>query len=423
MAGGCRSRESRVPSHEAWVDCGKGFGFVRVGSRRFGRAEAVGPVQSLPVKRVVVLGSTGSIGVQTLDIVRQHPDRLQVVGLAAHRNADEIRKQAREFGVEHLALNDEAAARKAGIPGGIDAVTALAAMDEVDLVVVAVAGVIGLMPTIAAVQAGKNVALASKEVLVAAGEVVMPLVREKKITMTPIDSEHSALFQCMQGSTNDQIDRLIITGSGGPFRGKTRDELRNVTTEQALRHPTWRMGGKITVDSATLMNKGLEIIEARWLFDVKPAQVDVVIHPQSIVHSFVKFKDGSVLGQFGWPDMRLAIQYAMLYPERKPNELRPWDPTDTPVLSFEEPDEKTFRCLRLARQALATGGTMPCAMNAANEVAANAFLNGSCGFLQIAEIVEEVMVKHAPGRPRLDNLIETDAWARRTAQSLLGSRV
>ncbi len=374
------------------------------------------------MKRIAVLGSTGSIGVQTLDIVRQHPDRLQVVALAAYRNAELIRAQAREFGAKHIALSDEQAAREAGIHGGIDAVTALAAMDEVDLVVVAVSGVIGLMPTIAAVQAGKDVALASKEVLVAAGEVVMPLVREKGITMTPIDSEHSALFQCLQGSTTEQISKLIITGSGGPFRGKKREELERVTTDQALNHPTWRMGGKITVDSATLMNKGLEVIEARWMFNVMPSQVDVVIHPQSIAHSFVKFKDGSVLGQFGWPDMRLAIQYSMLYPERKPNDLKSWDPTMTPTLTFEEPDTATFRCLYLARQALKTGGTMPCAMNAANEIAANAFLNGACGFLQIADIVEGVMVKHAPGRPNLENLLETDRWARRTAQSLLTVR-
>jgi 1-deoxy-D-xylulose-5-phosphate reductoisomerase len=374
------------------------------------------------VKRIAVLGSTGSIGVQTLDIARQHPDRLQVVALAAYRNAELIRAQAKEFGAKHIALSDEQAAREAGIHGGIDAVTALAALDEVDLVVVAVNGVIGLMPTIAAVQAGKDVALASKEVLVAAGEVVMPLVREKGITMTPIDSEHSALFQCLQGYRSDQVSKLIITGSGGPFRGKKREELLRVTTDQALNHPTWRMGGKITVDSATLMNKGLEVIEARWMFNVRPDQVDVVIHPQSIAHSFVKFKDGSVLGQFGWPDMRLAIQYAMLYPERKPNDLKSWDPTMTPTLTFEEPDTSTFRCLYLARQALKTGGTMPCAMNAANEVAANAFLNGACGFLQIADIVEGVMVKHAPGRPNLENLVETDRWARRTAQSLLQVR-
>ena len=372
------------------------------------------------MKRIAVLGSTGSIGVQTLDIARQHPDRLEVVALAAYRNADKIRAQAAEFGVKRLALSEEAAGKASGIPGGIDAVADIAAGDDVDMVVVAVAGVIGLMPTIAAIQAGKDIALASKEVLVAAGEVVMPMVRDKGVMMVPIDSEHSALFQCMQGYTTDQIDKLIITGSGGPFRGKTRDELTKVTSEQALRHPTWRMGGKITVDSATLMNKGLEVIEARWLFDVKPEQVDVVVHPQSIAHSFVKFTDGSVLGQLGWPDMRLPIQYALLHPERKPNELKPWDPTDSPVLTFEKPDEKTFRCLALAKQAVKTGGTMPCAMNAANEIAANAFLAGSCGFLQIAEIVEEVMVKHAPGHPGLDNLVETDKWARRTARELLG---
>jgi len=371
------------------------------------------------VKRVAVLGSTGSIGVQTLDMVRQHPDRLKVVALAAYRNADRIREQAKEFGVERIALRDVDAANAAGIPGGIDAVADLASADDVDLVVVAVAGVIGLMPTIAAIKAGKDIALASKEVLVSAGEVVMSLVRKHGVTMTPIDSEHSALFQCLQGHGSDQIEKLIITGSGGPFRGKKRAELGAVTTEQALNHPTWRMGGKITIDSATLMNKGLEVIEARWLFDVEPGQVDVVIHPQSIVHSFAKFKDGSVLGQFGWPDMRLPIQYAMLYPDRVPNDLRPWDPTETPELTFEKPDVETFRCLYLARQAAEAGGTMPCAMNAANEIAANAFLNGQCGFLQIADIVEEVMVKHAPGRAELDNLLETDDWARDAARALL----
>ena len=366
-----------------------------------------------------MLGSTGSIGVQTLDIIRQHPDRLEVVALGAYRNAEKLRAQAAEFGVDQIALRDEDAGKASGIPGGIDAVADIATRDDVDMVVVAMAGVIGLMPTIAAIQAGKDIALASKEVLVSAGEVVMPMVKKHGVTMTPIDSEHSALFQCMQGYEVDQIDQLIVTGSGGPFRGKTKSDLANVTREDALKHPTWRMGGKITIDSATLMNKGLEVIEARWLFDVKPDQVEVVIHPQSVVHSFVKFKDGSVLGQFGWPDMRLPIQYALLHPERKPNELRPWDPISTPTLTFEEPDEKTFRCLYLARQAAEQGGTMPCAMNAANEIAANAFLNGTCGFLDIAETVEEVMVKHAPGTPDLDNLLETDAWARRTARSLL----
>lgn len=373
------------------------------------------------VQRVAVLGSTGSIGVQTLDIVRQHPDRLKVVGLAAYRNADRIREQAAEFGAERIALSDESAAKAAGIPGGMDAVTAIAAADDVDLVVVAVAGVIGLMPTIAAIQAGKQIALASKEILVAAGEIVMPLAKEHNVNLRPIDSEHSALFQCMQGYTNDQIQSLIITGSGGPFRGRTTGELRAVTTEQALNHPTWRMGGKITVDSATLMNKGLEIIEAKWLFDVALDQVQVVIHPQSVVHSFVEFKDGSVLAQLGWPDMRLAIQYALLYPERAPNKMKRWNPLDTPSLEFEPPDEDTFRCLRLARQASERGGTMPCAMNAANEVAANGFLQGQCAFLQIGTIVEEVMVKHAPGEPELENILETDRWAREAAHTLMGA--
>lgn len=368
------------------------------------------------MKRLVVLGSTGSIGRQTLDIVRQHPDRLEIVGLVANRSGDELKKQASEFSVSHTALMDEAAAAKAGVAGGMSAVVDLATLADADIVVVAVAGVIGLEPTIAAIKAGKDIALASKEVLVSAGEVVMPLVRECGVTMTPIDSEHSALFQCLQGYSADQVDSLILTASGGPFRGKTRDELKAVTREQALAHPTWAMGGKITVDSATMMNKGLELIEARWLFEVEPNQVEIVLHPQSVVHSMVRFKDGSVLGQMGWPDMRLPIQYALLYPERKPNEMKRWNPVDTPTLTFEPPDDETFVGLRLARQSAEVGGTMPCAFNAANEEAANAFLEGRCTFLQIAETVERTMALHTVQTPNLHNLLETDAWARGTAR-------
>ncbi|HRF58583.1 MAG TPA: 1-deoxy-D-xylulose-5-phosphate reductoisomerase [Fimbriimonadaceae bacterium] len=355
--------------------------------------------------RLAVLGSTGSIGRQTLDVVRDLPDRLQVVALAAGRNRATLDEQAREFGVANTVVFEE---------DGMDALVQIAADPDVDVVVVSVAGVVGLLPTLAAIEAGKHIALASKEVLVAAGEIVMPLAREKGALITPIDSEHSALFQCMLGSRPDQIDRLILTASGGPFRGRTAESLGAVTVDEALAHPTWRMGGKITVDSATLMNKGLEMIEARWLFDVPVDQIDVVVHPQSIAHSFVKFRDGSVLGQFGWPNMRLPIQYALLYPERIPNQLPPWNPLDTPGLTFEAPDEVTFRALGLARHAARVGGTLPCVLNAANEEAANAFLRREIGFLAIADLVEQAMEAHRPTAPTLDSLLAADAWARAT---------
>ena len=371
------------------------------------------------MKRVVVLGSTGSIGTQTLDICRQHPDHLNVVGLVANRSGEELKAQAGEFGVSEVALMDEAAAREHGLNGGMSAVVDIATLEEADIVVVAVAGVIGLKPTLAAIQAGKDIALASKEVLVAAGEVVMPMLRQYDVTMTPIDSEHSALFQCLQGYSSDQVDSLVLTASGGPFRGKTRAELASVTVEQALAHPTWAMGGKITVDSATMMNKGLELIEARWLFDVRPSQVEIVIHPQSIVHSMVRFKDGSVLGQLGWPDMRLPIQYALLYPERTENELPRWDPVKTSPLTFENPDEETFKALKLARLATETAGTMPCAFNAANEEVTNAFLMGRGTFLEIAEVVEEVMSRHEVVTPDLESLLKVDTWARGMARELM----
>lgn len=367
------------------------------------------------MKRVVVLGSTGSIGTQTLDVISRHPDRLKVVGLAARGNSKMLHEQAERYDVARLALFDEAD----GIPGGIEAIADLAAMDEADVVVVCVAGVIGLVPTLRAIKARKDIALASKEVLVAAGELVMPLVKKHGVKLTPIDSEHSAIFQCLQGYRSEQVDTLILTASGGPFRGKKAKELENVTVEQALNHPTWRMGGKITIDSATLMNKGLETIEAKWLFDMTIGQVDTVIHPQSIVHSFVKFKDGSVLGQLGWPNMRLPILYALVHPERVENPMRPWHPLDTPNLTFEPVDHEAFPSIRLAIEASKVGGTMPCVMNAANEHSANAFIQGRTGFLDIARTVEEVMSRSKPVEPTLDNLLEADKEARRMVEDLL----
>ncbi|MBX3110151.1 MAG: 1-deoxy-D-xylulose-5-phosphate reductoisomerase [Fimbriimonadaceae bacterium] len=385
-------------------------------------SESWGPVLAklTGVKRIAVLGSTGSIGTQTLDIVRQHPDRLEVVGLVANRSATDLLAQAQEFGVRNIALMDETAARQHVLPGGMEAVCDVATLAEADMVVVAVSGVIGLRPTILAIEAGKDIALASKEVLVAAGQVVMPLAAKHGVTLTPIDSEHSALFQCLQGYEPSQVDKLILTASGGPFRGKLRGDLASVTKEQVLAHPTWTMGGKITVDSATLMNKGLEVIEAHWLFGTAINQVEVVVHPQSIIHSMVQFKDTSILAQLGWPDMRLPIQYALLYPERKPNALKPWNPIETPTLTFENPDLETFRCLALAYEAAAKGGTSPCALNAANEEAANAFLKDAVGFLEIADINEQVLSAHDAVEPSLENLLETDRWARATAREKMG---
>lgn len=313
-------------------------------------------------------------------------------------------------------LFDPGAAAKFGTSGGMGAVVDLVQSNEVDLVVVAVAGVIGLTPTLAALEAGKDVALASKEVLVAAGGVVMELARNRGRTLTPIDSEHSAVFQCLQGSRRDQVRRIVITASGGPFRGKKLSQLADVTREEALNHPTWRMGGKITVDSATLMNKGLETIEALWLFDLRLDQVDVLVHPQSIVHSFVEFNDTSVVAQLGWPDMRLPIQYSLLYPERVKNSLRPWNPLETTPLTFEAVDHEAFPSVTLARKAFETGGTAPCALNAANEEAANAFLRGECSYLGIARSVETVLERHEPTEVTLESVIETDAWARQAAR-------
>lgn len=355
------------------------------------------------MKKVVVLGSTGSIGTQTLDIIRQFPDRLKVIGLAAARNETLLKQQAAEFGVAETVLFER---------DGMDALVRLATLEEADVVVVSVAGVIGLEPTFAAIQAGKMIALASKEVLVAAGEIVMPLCAKHGVTMTPIDSEHSAIFQCLQGYQPSQVKELILTASGGPFRGRTRPDLKEITVAQALNHPTWNMGGKITIDSATLMNKGLEMIEAKWLFGVEIDQVKVCVHPQSIIHSMVKFKDGSVLGQLGWPNMRLPIAYALLYPERLDNDLENWDPTSTPSLTFEAPDEETFRCLSLARQSAVIGGTMPAAMNAANEEVVAAFLKGKSGFLEIADHVEAAMQEHKPRPATLEDILDTDREAR-----------
>jgi len=364
------------------------------------------------MKRIVILGATGSIGTQTLDVVKRLPDRLRVVGLSARNQGTKLRAQASEFGVPEasLALGDA--------PDGL---TRLATLPGADLVVVSVAGAVGTRATLAALEAGKDVALATKEVLVAAGEIVTQTARASGARILPIDSEHSAIFQCLQGSPADSVAQLWLTASGGPFREWTRERMDTATVEDALAHPTWpTMGRKITVDSATLMNKALEIIEARWLFDVPTERVGVVIHPQSVVHSLVEFRDGSVMAQLGLPDMRLPIEYALLYPERVDAGLPRLDLTKLAApLTFEPPDETRFPSLGLARRASQSGGTHPATLNAANEAAVGLFLEGKIGFGAITDLIVRVLDAHTGvSNPDLEQILKADAAARRAVFAL-----
>ncbi len=367
--------------------------------------------------RVAILGSTGSIGTQTLDVIRMHPDRIRATALAAHSNEAALERQAAEFDAKTTTLFSK---------GGVQSLIELATRDDVDLVVVSVAGMIGLEPTIAALQSGKRIALASKEVLVAGGAVVMPIVKEAGAVLLPIDSEHSAILQCLWGDRDSPslpscrgVEKLILTASGGPFRGKRLAELETVTLSDALNHPTWRMGGKITIDSATMMNKGLEIIEACWLYDLPPKKIDVVVHPQSVIHSMVKFNDGSVLAQMGHPDMKLPIQFALFGPKRLPSPAKNWEPAHTPSLTFEPLDESVFICPGIAREAFAMGGVTAAFMNAVNEVAANAFLSQKIGFLTIQRINEQSLSAAPKAEPTLNNILAADEEARKWAAAKL----
>lgn len=376
------------------------------------------------MKRIAVLGSTGSIGTQCLDVAERLRDRIQVVALAAHRDHERLHQQAQRFGVKHVALVDSASAhalreREPGwqVYAGDEGLQAVATLPEVDMVVVGVAGVCGLSATVSALRAGKSIALASKEVLVAAGESVMTLAQERGLPIVPIDSEHSGVFQCLQGERPEHVHRILLTASGGALRDVPLEQLPNVTPERALQHPTWRMGAKITIDSATLMNKGLEIIEAHWLFGVPAERVQVVLHPQSIVHALVEMRDGSVLAQLGLPDMRLPIQYALLYPERLDTALPRLDLIKVGSLTFAEPDPRRYPALQLARDALSAGGTMPAVMNAGNEVAVARFLKGEIGFTDIVQCVREVMDRHTPQPPTLEAVQEADTWARKQARA------
>jgi len=382
-------------------------------------------------KVLSILGSTGSIGVSTLEVVEQFPNLFRVAALAAGQNIRLLAEQIKAFRPRLVSvLNHELADQleqllgpkepKPDIVYGIDGYEHVATLPEVDMVVSSMVGAAGLLPTIAAIQAGKHIALANKEALVVAGEIVMDLAVQSGVRILPVDSEHSAIFQSLQGNHRKSLKRVLLTASGGPFFQKSRDELAKVTPEAALRHPNWSMGKKITIDSATLMNKGLEVIEAQWLFGVPTQQIAVHIHPESIIHSMVEYIDGSVIAQLGIPDMKIPIAYALAYPERLPVKNPPLDLFRLQNLSFYPPDMDKFPCLRLAYEACEKGSTMPAVLNAANEVAVEAFLDNSIGFLEIAKVIETVMKKHdVPNKLDLEAIVAADQWAREEAGHLV----
>ena len=375
------------------------------------------------MKKIAILGSTGSIGTQTLDVVRANGD-IEVLGISAGRNVKMLEEQAREFHPRLIAVWDENAAKDLAvrlqdmdvkIVGGMDGLLELACMPETDILVTAVVGMIGIRPTMEGIRAGKDIALANKETLVTAGHLIMPMAKEYGVKILPVDSEHSAVFQALHGEKRQQVEKLLITASGGPFRGKKREELKNVTLADTLKHPNWVMGQKITVDSATLVNKGLEVMEARWLFDVDLDHIQVVVQPKSIIHSMVEFKDGAVMAQLGTPDMRLPIQYALYYPERRYLDGERLDFSKLKEITFEEPDMDTFLGLPMAMDAARAGGSMPTVFNAANEMAVKKFLQEKIGFLDIYEIIGQSMERHRViENPDLDEILavemETYKW-------------
>lgn len=373
-------------------------------------------------KHIAILGSTGSIGTQALEVIGAHPDYFEVEVLTAQNNADLLIEQALKFKPNAVVIVNESQYKKVHaaldpndikVYAGENALAAIVQMETIDLVLAALVGYSGLLPTIKAIEAGKPIALANKETLVVAGELITSLAREKGVNIYPVDSEHSAIFQCIVGEFDNKIEKIILTASGGPFRGMKRSDLATVTKAQALKHPNWTMGAKVTIDSATLMNKGLEVIEAKWLFGLKPEEVDVVVHPQSIVHSLVQFQDGSIKAQLGLPDMRLPIQFAMTYPQRLKTKFERFDFAKYPSLTFEPPDTETFRNLALAFESLIQGGNMPCVLNAANEVAVEEFLKGNIGFLDMSRIVEECMEKMSYiAHPTYEDYVATDREAR-----------
>ncbi|AKD03378.1 1-deoxy-D-xylulose-5-phosphate reductoisomerase [Pontibacter korlensis] len=381
------------------------------------------------MKRIAILGSTGSIGVQALDVIRANPESFELEVITAHSNADLLVKQALEFKPNTVVIAredlyeqvQEALGREdIKVYAGSKALCSVVEMGTVDMVLTAMVGYAGLLPTIHAIKAGKQIALANKETLVVAGQLITNLAKEYGVNIYPVDSEHSAIFQCLAGEFHNPIEKIILTASGGPFRGRAAAELAEVTKAQALKHPNWDMGAKITIDSASLMNKGLEVIEAKWLFGLKNEQIDVVVHPQSIIHSLVQFEDGSIKAQMGLPDMKLPIQYALGYPQRLRSDFPRFSFLDYPQLTFEQPDLETFRNLQLAFDAMERGGNMPCILNAANEVAVSAFLRDEVGFLQMSDIIESCMAKVTYiANPSYDDYVSTDEEARKQATVLL----
>lgn len=371
------------------------------------------------MKKVAILGSTGSIGTQTLDVIRKNDD-LELVAISAGGNIQLLEQQIREFHPKLAAVwsKENAEALKLAIcdvtPAckivyGMDGLLEVATVDDSDILITAIVGMIGIKPTIAAILAGKDIGLANKETLVTAGHIIMPLAKEKQVSILPVDSEHSAIFQCLNGERKNQIHKILLTASGGPFRGMTKEELESVTLEMALKHPNWSMGKKITIDSATMVNKGLEVIEAKWLFDVKPEKIEVVVQPQSIIHSMVEFDDGAVMAQLGTPDMRLPIQYALYYPKRVYLDGSRLDFSRLSQITFQKPDMDTFLGLRYAYDAISVGGTMPTVLNAANELAVAKFLNKKIKFLEIYEIIDFCMKKHDTiSNPSVDDILKTE---------------
>lgn len=370
------------------------------------------------MKKIGILGSTGSIGTQTLDIVRNNSD-LQVVSLAAGSNTDLMEKQIREFLPRAVVMWNEAAAAKLKLKvadlnvkvlSGMEGLLEIAVMEEMEVLVTAIVGMIGIKPTIAAIEAGKTIALANKETLVTAGHIIMPLAAERQVSILPVDSEHSAVFQSMHGENKERVSKILLTASGGPFRGKKREDLLHITVEDALKHPNWSMGKKITVDSATLVNKGLEVIEAKWLFEIPPEKIQVIVHPQSMIHSMVEYADGGIMAQLGLPDMKLPIQYALFYPDRRPMEGKRVDFFELSSITFEKPDTETFRGLSMAYEAIRAGGSMPTVYNAANEKAVSLFLNRKIKFLEIYDLIQGAMEHHkVTALPSVEEILGAEA--------------
>ncbi len=370
-------------------------------------------------RKIVLLGSTGSIGTQTLDVVRNNPEELKVIGIAANKSVDEVEQQVREFEPKYVTMFDEKAAadlkvRIADVPtkvmSGMEGLVEISTVPEADTVLTAVVGMIGIRPTIAAIESGKDIALANKETLVTAGHIIMPLAERQKVKILPVDSEHSAIFQSLNGEPKAKLEKILLTASGGPFRGKKTDELEFMTADDALKHPNWDMGPKVTIDSASLVNKGLEVMEARWLFDVSVDQIQVVVHPQSIIHSMVQFVDGAVMAQLGVPDMKLPIQYALFYPDRMPMSEKRLDFFELQSMTFEKPDTETFRGLALAYEAARAGGSMPTVFNAANEMAVKMFLNRKIKFLDIYDMISDAMENHKKiENPGLSEILKAES--------------